>query len=90
MIGCFVGIILLNLAKSKDGNGQKAKAFGSYTLGISLAVITAISYSTAAVIIRKIKNVHFSIVNFHYGWIAFLLMFAALVIEYEISDQNDQ
>ena len=93
MIGCFAGIAVLSLSRSGVvGNPTeviKAEQENTVTdiqfnTGIMSISLTAILYSTVAVFTRKMKGIHFTIIQFHYGWVSFLLLVITTITEYLI------
>ena len=81
MIGCFFGVFLI--ASAKDEDAQKAdKSFYWKLFGVACIFTTAWMYSLTIVFSRIMKDVHFSLLMFHYGWIASLSLIVGLVIEH--------
>ena len=81
MMGSFSGIIILSLGASEepvevevDSSLSVFEQEHAYLLGISAAMISAVSYSVSAVTSRKLKVVHFSIIQFWYAIMACLVM----------------
>ena len=81
MIGAFSGIICLSMGASEepveineDSSMSVFEQEHAYLLGISAALISAISFSFSAVTSRKLRVVHFSIIQFWYAIMACLVM----------------
>jgi len=51
-------------------------------IGLIAVFFNILSHSSSAVIVRKINDVHHSLIMFHYGYFAFFVMAAMIAIEY--------
>jgi len=85
MIGCFFGVAFLALSKKgEDIESEEADESSSqnYAIGVTCIVITSVCWSLANILTRLIKNVHFSLVMFHYGWLASTILLLYLGAEH--------
>lgn len=76
MVGSFVGVLIL--VNTKIEGHESTKSFDRfYLLGIILAVFEALSCSVVFVVTRKMKEVHFSVMQINYTFLAssFQLLF---------------
>lgn len=93
MIGAFSGIIVLSLSskdqkspnnvvdtKIVEEEGPYKKQEPILILGLICIGLNVLSFSSLAVLIRKLQNIHFSMINFHYGYFAVILCLLFLVI----------
>lgn len=81
MIGCFFGVFMIATAKDEDA----LKSINSWhwkLFGVACIFTTAWMYSLTIVFSRIMKDVHFSLLMFHYGWIASVSLIVGLVIEH--------
>ena len=74
MIGCFVGIIILSLSKDKQ-TSTLSELTGllvpqNHFIGFLASIMCSFFSAIVYVVTRRTKNIHFSIMLFHYGWIA--------------------
>ena len=53
-----------------------------FVIGMSCILTTSIMYSLVSVLTQKLKSIHFSLMMFHYGWIASLMVFIYLTFEH--------
>ena len=60
----------------------------NYTIGVVCIVITSITWSLANILTRLIKKVHFSLVMFHYGWLASSILLIYLAAEHVIKEET--
>lgn len=88
MFGCFLGVVILTLAKSAD-QSTVSEITGltniqNHFLGVSMGILCAFCSSFVFVITRKLRAVHFSLMLFHYGWIATLLFIAWAFADFKL------
>jgi len=57
-------------------------------MGLITIAINCLGGTFAVVLIRKIKDLHFSLMIFHYGYFAFAIMFAINLFEYQLYHSN--
>lgn len=98
IFGCFIGIVILSLSRSgiigstkviKNTETKKVTDF-QFNLGIFAISCTAICTSVVIVFTRAMKGIHFSIIQFHYGWISASLLTLMVLIEYiSMKDNKD-
>lgn len=97
MIGCFIGIIILSLAKSNviggggDQDEEEAKYEDKQTFYFGLGMIscTALMFSSVGVLTRKMKSIHFSIIQFDYGVLSCSSLLLWILIEYGVYMSSD-
>ena len=107
MIGCFIGVVMIALAKEEemendpqtneieadeDDGGYLSKSLENtrnnryskmdYMFGIFCITTTAIVYSWVSVLTRKLREVHFSVILFHYTSFGSLIIFVYLLFEH--------
>lgn len=95
MLGAFAGIICIGIARpSKDESGidETADMSGwelenSYMLGLVLTFLTCITASIISVATRRLKQIHFAVIQFIYGIIATIIT-AILLISYCIAKNH--
>ena len=78
IIGCFSGVVTLALTK-KDIKDEDDNSM--YLVGLICIIVCAWMNASIIVITRTLKEVHFSLIMFHYGWIASVILFIYLIIE---------
>jgi drug/metabolite transporter (DMT)-like permease len=72
MLGCFTGVVVIALAKSPIFNHERQiEKTTQFYLGLVVILFSAILFSVGGVLIRKMKAVHFSVIQFNYGFLAF-------------------
>ena len=64
MLFCFGGIILVAIAKDESEKKSEAK-LSSYEAGIAISGALAVIFAVSAVTTRRLKNCHFSVVQFY-------------------------
>lgn len=60
-----------------------------YIFGMSMMFTTAFCFSSIAVMTRKMKEIHFSLLMFHYGLFATVILGAILIIQFLIASHYD-
>ena len=75
---CFSGIILVALyspetEKEVDEAGEQQEDDTSYSFGITMALVTTFLYAVAGVVARRLRTVHFTVIQFHYSFIGTIL-----------------
>ena len=75
---CFSGIILVALyspepEKEVEDAGEQQKDDTSYSFGITMALVTTFLYAVAGVVARRLRAVHFTVIQFHYSFIGTIL-----------------
>ena len=84
MLGCFIGILIMGVAKmgiNKNDDGNDFEFF----LGLGFMIYTANAYSATGVFTRKMKSLHFSIIQFYYGLFSIIALSSYLLIEFAVS-----
>jgi drug/metabolite transporter (DMT)-like permease len=96
MVGCFSGVIMLVSVKKDavimeeertDDNSishnmiNKNVSKIEYLIGLSCILTTAFMYSFIGVITRRLREIHFSLMMFHYGWITSLILIIYLLFQ---------
>ena len=72
MCFCFGGITLVTLSKH-DAQGDDSKThFGAYEAGIALCGTLVLVFALAAVTTRRLKGLHFSIIQFYISLCGFV------------------
>jgi drug/metabolite transporter (DMT)-like permease len=82
MIGCFMGVYILITSKDKHSDSKHSQM--DQLTGLIFIFVSAISYSFVGVITRRLKEVHFSVVMFHYSLISSLMLGAYVLGEHYI------
>ena len=90
MIGCFFGIVVLSLAKSNLFKSKvKIDNSSEFYFGLAMIFSTAIAFSIVGVMTRKMKSLHFSIIQFNYGFFSVGSLSLWIIIEfYSKSTEN--
>lgn len=83
MIGSFVGIVILNVYKPKKEN-EESKDFDHFNWGMVSGFAFVIFGALVNVLNRKMKSIHFSIIQFDYAFVAWSTMFIIIVGEYAL------
>jgi len=80
MVGCFCGVVTLTAANEKNSNVKDGSP--DYLIddvsplwGMLMSLVCAIGTAVVIVTTRKLKDVHFSLMLFWYGFIATSLYF---------------
>jgi hypothetical protein len=84
MIGCFVGILIMAIAKSNLNKNDIGNDFEFY-LGLGMILNTAFGFSATGVLTRKMLSLHFSIIQFYYGLFSVTCLSSYLLIEFLVS-----
>lgn len=87
MIGCFAGVLILNLFRPDK---QNVKDFQNFNYGMASAFSFIICGSMVAVLNRKMKSIHFSIIQFDYALFAWLSMLVVISVEYLLLKDDKQ
>ena len=53
-----------------------------FIIGMSCILTCSITYSLVSVLTQKLKTIHFSLMMFHYGWVASSMVFLYLILEH--------
>lgn len=81
MVGCFVGIVVLNVYRPEKQANQK---FDHFNWGMVAGFTFVVGGALVNVLNRKMKSIHFSIIQFDYAFIAWATMFTIIVAEYAL------
>ena len=84
MFGCFIGIVIMGIAKSDLNKNDDGNDFEFY-LGLGFITYAAIGFSATGVLTRKMKSIHFSIIQFYYGLFSIIFLSSYLLIEFAVS-----
>lgn len=84
MVGCFAGIMVLNFGSNSNktvdfNNSEQYKQY--YTFGVLGCVLMVFLSALQQVLTRKIREVHFSIMQANYAFFACITMVIVLSIE---------
>ena len=79
MIGSFVGVIILSLSKSGEEDNVTSKR--NFYVGLIAALLCGFCFSFSTVLTRKLKGLHYSIIQFHYGLISTFILTIWVVID---------
>ena len=91
MVGCFLGVVFLTMCKNEEPNKDILYDQKKYAIGVMCIVITSWTWSLANVLTRKLKEVHVSLMMFHYGWLASSILLIYLVWEHlDLEDPFNQ
>ena len=85
MVGCFFGIVLLNIYRPNKKESVDFNFNWGMIAGFSFVVLGAL----VNVLNRKMKSVHFSIIQFDYAFFAWSTMFIIILVEY-VMFHNDK
>ena len=80
MCFCFGGIILVAMDHSQqEGEAdegveedEEENSKSAYLLGIFAALVTTLMYAITGVVSRRLKDVHYSVIQFHYALVGTL------------------
>lgn len=83
MFLCFGGILLVTLSKDSEdvSDGTDEKEWSSYDIGVILASLAALIFAIAAVTTRRLRDLHFSVMQFYLTFTS--LLFGAVWILFE-------
>ena len=86
MIGCFLGVVFLSLAKGGVFQTEKIEQvkIEGQIFGLLMIFTTSWCFSSVGVITRKLKEIHFSIMMFYYGSFATTVLTIWTILEYLI------
>lgn len=78
MICCFGGIAIVAFSDDKDDEigieaSEEADITSSYRIGVFWAIMTVLMDALANVATRRLKSVHYSVIQFHYASISSLV-----------------
>ena len=97
MFGAFSGITMLALTKggvigSHDEAIEKSQTEnvspGQYILAMLILCLNPFFFSSVSVLTRKMKDIHFSLMMFHYGLFATIFCSVWITAEYVIQSRN--
>ena len=89
LVGCFSGVLVLSLFTESASNSQTGLKEGYNPLiGIMCCMLSASSYSFIIVLTRKLKNIHYSIMLFQYGFWATLLFIIYALIDFVLGQDT--
>ena len=81
-MGCFTGVVLLGLANTKIFNKEdQIETNQQFYFGLAMIFATAILFSVSGVLTRKMKAIHFSVIQFNYGFLSVSTLSIWLLIE---------
>lgn len=89
MIGAFAGIVCLGMAKPSEDSQSKVQDLDSmsdfekqyaYQIGLIMAVISCVAQSVISVASRRLKSLHFAVIQFAYALMASCVMGIALAV----------
>lgn len=99
MAGCFTGVVVLALAKTNifgnsqeevsEENQEKVDDKTMFYFGLGMISCTALGFSTVGVLTRKMKSIHFSIIQFDYGILSVSGLLAWILIEFAIKKNSE-
>ena len=75
------------MAASKSYN--EGMSYGQYVFGLTCIFVTAWAASAVGVLTNFLKEIHFSVMMFHYGWSASATLLCYIVWEYTSSDMTE-
>lgn len=84
MIGSFAGVFVLNMYRPDKQSAMSKVQNNLYGYGIMTAITFAILGALVGVLNRKMKAVHFSIIQIDYALTAWLCLFVVVLIEYAL------
>ena len=53
-----------------------------FIIGMACILTCSITYSLVSVLTQKLKEIHFSLMMFHYGWVASSMILIYLIVEH--------
>ena len=86
MVSSFVGVICIGLAKPEDLKEKDTSYMSefekehAYLIGIIMALLCAIGGATIGVASRRLKTMHYAVIQFAYGLFASLAMALYLIV----------
>ena len=89
MVGCFLGVIFLSLAKAGIFKQTKNYKIEGQIFGMLMIFITSWCFSSVGVITRKLKEVHFSLMMFYYGVFATTVLTMWTIFEYIVYQHQE-
>ena len=88
MFGVFFGVVAISVAKCFDHDtaietqSSKSISTGNFALGVASVLWCSWSFSAISIITRKLKEIHFSLMLFHYGWFATSALLGFMIFEF--------
>ena len=95
MLCCFGGITIVALSKEEDDTnsdlveGSEDDLISPYSVGIIMAVLTITLYAIGGVTTRRLKTLHFLIIQYHYATIATVFNVIWIIIVVADSDSPE-
>ena len=78
IVGCFSGVVILSIGQKMGDDNQENieedSGIKNRLFGVGCIFVLSWCYSTISVINRFLKDTHFSVLLFHYGWIASVIL----------------
>lgn len=91
MFGCFAGVVILNYYRPKDKEDKNSGKWGKYfNYGMMSAFAFCILGSIVTILNRRMKAVHFCIINLNYAATAWLSMLVVIIVEYAFLHDNKE
>lgn len=85
MLGCFCGIVLLNVYQPKVKESQN---FDHFTWGMVAALIFVTCFALVNVLNRKLKLVHYSVIQFNVALSNFAYIVVMLLVEFLVKSPD--
>jgi drug/metabolite transporter (DMT)-like permease len=86
MFGGFLGVVIVSMNKAEDATTKSDltgfERIQNHFVGVSAALISAFFAAIVFVTTRALKQIHFSLILFHYGWMAVLMFWAWALTDY--------
>ena len=88
MFGVFAGVVVISIAKQFDSieNTSNSKqnitdiSTGRFLVGVGSVLWCSWMFSGVSILTRKLKEIHFSLMMFHYGWFATSALLGCLIV----------
>ena len=88
MVFSLAGIVIIIFAKSPEDEDQELTKFNSYEVGIAMCCACTVVFALSTVGTRRLRNVHFSIVQWHLAAVGILMISVWLLIEGLIAERT--
>ena len=80
MLLCFAGVVLVACSKNKGNDDDDSEKSSGYEIGIVLTSLLAVIFAVSAVSTRRLKTMHFSVLQFYLASVSTLSSLIWLIV----------
>ena len=81
MFGSYLGIAMIGLSQPPSDKDGEISATNTYTMGILLSLVAAVGLSIVATSTRKLKEIHFGVIQFIYATASTLVCLLIVAVQ---------